>query len=257
MHTHIAFLDESGDHSMQHIDLQFPVFALAATIFEKNYYFQTTNPIMDGIKYKYWNHRNVIFHSVDIRKQRGVFNVLRDAETRNNFMNDVSAFVSSLDYKIIAAGIHKSDHSRTYVTPGNPYGLTLEFIMERLYYYFRSSANKCLLIAESREEADNQRLYQVFERLMQNGNENLRSHQFQNCITDLKFVPKVHNENGSQLTDLIVYPVARKIISRAQGYQSYQAIKSKFYSKPNGDFWGYGLKAFPNQTFYRIRNETD
>lgn len=242
---------------MQHIDLQFPVFALAAVIFEKEYYYSKANPIIDNVKYKYWKHRNIIFHSVDIRKQRGVFNLLRDSSIRASFMDDVTNLIRTLDYKIIAAGVHKADHHQQYISPGNPYGLTLEFIMERLYYYFRNTHGKCLLIAESRDDADNQRLYRVFENLMKNGNENLRNYQFQSVISDLEFIPKINNENGSQLSDLVVYPISRKIMSRANGYQSYIEIKPKFYSRPNGDFWGYGLKAFPKQTYYRIKKEAD
>ncbi|WP_082789897.1 DUF3800 domain-containing protein [Paenibacillus sp. GM2] len=257
MHTHIAFLDESGDHSMQHIDLQFPVFALGSVIFEREYYYNLVNPTMDGIKYKYWKHRNIIFHSVDIRKQRGMFNILRDREIRTHFLDDITGFVSGLDYKIIAAGINKSDHFRTYAAPANPYVLTLEFVMERLYFYFKGSGNKALLIAESREDADNERLYNVFKRLMEFGNKNISSAEFKSCITDLEFIPKINNENGNQLTDLIIYPIARKIISRAKGYQSYIEIKPKFYTRSNGDFWGYGLKAFPSQTYQRIKQEED
>jgi hypothetical protein len=43
-HTHLVFLDESGDHSLQHIDQQFPAFALAATIFDFEYYLSSANP---------------------------------------------------------------------------------------------------------------------------------------------------------------------------------------------------------------------
>ncbi|MDQ0062398.1 DUF3800 domain-containing protein [Paenibacillus harenae] len=257
MHTHLVFLDESGDHSMQHIDIQFPVFALAGIIFESNYYYNVANPIIDGLKYKYWGHRNIIFHSVDIRKQKDVFSILRQKEVRESFLDDMTGMMNALDYKIIASGIHKADHMRQYTTPENPYNLTLEFIMERLFFYFKGSPSKCLLIAESRDDADNRRLYQVFSRLMRNGNGNVSAAEFQANITDLKFIPKVNNENGNQISDLAVYPIARKIISRARGYEPYHSIKTKFYSRLNGDFWGYGLKAFPGQTYVRIKAEAD
>lgn len=242
---------------MQHIDLQFPVFALAGVVFRNEYYYQTANPMIDGLKYKYWGHRNVIFHSVDIRKQKDVFSILRDKAVREAFMNDMTQLMTDLDYKIIASGIHKADHLRQYAMPENPYNLTLEFIMERIFFYFRGSPSKCLMIAESRDEADNRRLYNVFSRLMRNGNQNVTAAEFQASITDLKFIPKQYNENGNQISDLAVYPIARKIISRAAGYQPFIEIKPKFYARANRNFWGYGLKAFPNQTYVRIKEEND
>ena len=255
--THFVFLDESGDHSMQHIDRQFPVFALAASIFEVNYYLDIANPMIDRIKYRYWGHRNIIFHSVDIRKEKGVFNILRDSKKRDLFMGNINELIQNLDFKVIASGINKIDHLNQYITPDSPYDLTLEFIMERLYYYFKNTNYRCMLIAEARGEKENRELYRVFKKLMENGNENLTAAEFQRHISDLKFYPKENNENGNQISDLIVYPIARKIISRAAGYEPYLIVKKKFYSRKNGDFWGYGLKAFPHRTLARIKNEPD
>lgn len=255
--THIAFLDESGDHSLQHIDVQFPVFALAATVFNIEYYLNTANPMIDRLKYKYWGHRNIIFHSVDIRKQKGDFQILREKDKREQFTEDMNRLITDLEFKIIASGIHKIDHIKQYTTPDSPYNLTLEFIMERLFFYFRGSNNRSLMIAESRGEKENADLYNVFKKIMRNGNSNITSQEFQGCITDLKFYDKKVNENGNQISDLVVYPIARKILSKAKNYTPYIKIKTKFYCKQNGIFWGYGLKAFPGQTNTRVRNEQD
>lgn len=257
MYTHVVFLDESGDHSLQHIDRQFPVFALAATIFEGEYYLNVANPMIDRLKYNYWGHRSIIFHSVDIRKQKGDFHILRDATVRNDFTNDMNTLIHDLDFKIIASGINKIDHLQQYTQPESPYRLTLEFIMERLFFYFRGTKQSCILIAESRDKKENDDLYRVFKRLMDHGNENISSEEFNRYITDLKFYPKKVNENGNQITDLVVYPIARKIISRAQGYQPYLEILPKLYSRANGNFWGYGLKAFPSATNYRVQRDPD
>lgn len=255
--THLAFLDESGDHSMQHIDEQFPVFALAATVFEKNYYLDVANPKIDRIKYKYWGHRNIIFHSVDIRKQKEAFNILRDSAKRNGFMEDINQLISELEFKLIAAGIHKIDHMEQYHTPVPPYDLTLEFIMERLFYYFKGTGHRCAMIAEARGQKENSELYKVYERLMRYGNKNISADKFRTHIAGLSFYPKAYNENGNQISDMVVYPVARKVLSRAMSYQPYMMAKAKMYCKYNGDIWGYGLKAFPIKTNARLRHEED
>jgi len=233
LYTHVVFLDESGDHSLQHIDRQFPVFALAATIFEGEYYLNKANPMIDRLKYNYWGHRSIIFHSV------------------------LNMLIRDLDFKIIAAGIDKIDHLQQYIQPESPYNLTFEFIMERLFFYFKNTGNSCMLVAESRDKKENDDLYAVFDRLMERGNENISAAEFRTYIKGLKFYPKKVNENGNQITDLIVYPIARKIIGRAAGYQPYIEIKPKFYSRPNGNFWGYGLKAFPYVTKKKVQGDPD
>lgn len=257
MYTHVVFLDESGDHSLQHIDRQFPVFALAATIFEGEYYLNKANPMIDRLKYNYWGHRSIIFHSVDIRKQKGDFHILREAKVREEFTNELNMLIRDLDFKIIAAGIDKIDHLQQYIQPESPYNLTFEFIMERLFFYFKNTGNSCMLVAESRDKKENDDLYAVFDRLMERGNENISAAEFRTYIKGLKFYPKKVNENGNQITDLIVYPIARKIIGRAAGYQPYIEIKPKFYSRPNGNFWGYGLKAFPYVTNKKVQGDPD
>ena len=255
--THIAFLDESGDHSLQHIDTQFPVFALGAVIFEREYYLKKANPMIDRIKYKHWGHRNIIFHSVDIRKQKGDFVIFREKEKRERFTEDINKLMHDLEYKIIASGIHKVDHIKQYITPDSPYNLTLEFIMERLFFYFKGSDSRCTLIAESRGDKENHDLYEVFKKLMRTGNTNVSAREFQTNIGDLKFYPKSVNENGNQIADLIVYPIARKIISKAKGYEPYNLIKPKFYCSATKNIWGYGLKAFPRETNSRVIHEAD
>jgi hypothetical protein len=211
--------------------------------------------MIDRLKYNYWGHRSVIFHSVDIRKQKDKFSILRDKPKRDQFTSDMNNLIQNLDFKIIASGIHKVDHMKQYTYPVSPYSLTLEFIMERLYFYFRGTSESCNLIAEARGEKENKDLHAVFERLMTQGNRNITPDEFQRHIRDLKFYPKGVNENGNQIADLVAYPIARKIFSRISNYEPYNIIKQKFYSRSDGNFWGYGLKAFPSTTNYRVQQD--
>ena len=255
--THIAFLDESGDHSLQHIDKQFPVFALAAAIFERDYYLNDASPRIDELKDTYWGHNNVIFHFIDIRKQKKEFRILRDPYTGQCFSEDLNALIKELDFTVISSGIHKIDFGNQYIRPSSPYDLTLEFIMERLYYFFKGTDCTCTLAAESRGDKEDMNLSHTFRHLMENGNQFIKPEDFQNHISDLKFLPKIQNENGSQIADLVVYPIARKILGRANEYNPYELIKPKFYARNNGDFWGYGLKVFPQQTYERVKCEAE
>lgn len=56
------------------------------------------------------------------------------------------------------------------------------------------------------------------------------------------FLDKRQNSNGLQISDLLAYPIAKKIIFPEGVNVSYEQIKDKFYTK-NGK--RYGLKVFP------------
>ena len=65
------FIDESGDHNLQNIDDQFPLFCLCGCVFEKEYYRTTARPLIDKLKIRFWNSMDVILLSRDIRRQEG------------------------------------------------------------------------------------------------------------------------------------------------------------------------------------------
>ncbi|WP_354307678.1 DUF3800 domain-containing protein [Sphingomonas trueperi] len=70
---YIVFADESGDHGLQSIDPQFPVFALVFCIFEKSAYAENVEPAFRRLKFKYFGHDAAILHEREIRKQEPPF----------------------------------------------------------------------------------------------------------------------------------------------------------------------------------------
>jgi len=50
----VAFLDESGDHNLKTIDSTYPIFTLAACIFDFDYYFEGVEKELDTIKVKHF-----------------------------------------------------------------------------------------------------------------------------------------------------------------------------------------------------------
>ena len=57
------------------------------------------------------------------------------------------------------------------------------------------------------------------------------------------FIPKKENDTGTQLADLIAYPVATHILPN-RDKKAFETLKSKIRSK-KGEIYGYGLKIFP------------
>lgn len=67
------FLDESGDHSLDKIDVSYPMFVLAGCIIDFDYYTNVVEKQAKELKLKYFGRDNIILRSYDIRKQKAIF----------------------------------------------------------------------------------------------------------------------------------------------------------------------------------------
>lgn len=244
--THYVFLDESGDHCLHKVDPQFPVFALAAVVVPIKYYHMNLDVEMDEFKRHYWGRTDIILHSRDIRKAMQDFNILQNPEVRSNFFYRLNALMGSLDYTIVASVIDKRLLCQQYSYPASPYYLTLVFIMERLFFMFKSKGFRGKLIAESRGPKPDAWLRQVYENCRNCGSRYVSATEFcAHLHPELHFNTKAENINGLQLADLVAYPIARKVLNSTHQNRAYDVISSKLYCGPFGTVNGYGLKVFP------------
>lgn len=70
---YIIYVDESGDHSLVSIDQNYPIFVLCFCIIKKDEYINKIIPEFQKLKFKYFGHDNIIFHSHEIRKRENIF----------------------------------------------------------------------------------------------------------------------------------------------------------------------------------------
>lgn len=93
----MVYADESGDHSLAHIEPTFPVFVLSFCIFKKEDYVSNVVPAVQAMKFKYFGHDLVVFHERDIYRQTGMFSILRDKEVRDPFFDQKIRTIRRLD----------------------------------------------------------------------------------------------------------------------------------------------------------------
>ena len=72
---YVIFVDESGDHSLASIDLEYPVFVLDFCLFRKDHYANAVVPEVEKFKFTHFGHDIVVLHEHDIRKQKATFRV--------------------------------------------------------------------------------------------------------------------------------------------------------------------------------------
>ena len=132
---YIVFVDESGDHGLESVDSNYPVFILAFCLFPKTIYAESVAPAILKFKFKYFGHDQVILHEHDIRKAKGPFNILQNKNTRAPFMNDLNSRVEQSQFELVASAIRKDKLNRQYSTPENPYHIALGFGLERIFLH--------------------------------------------------------------------------------------------------------------------------
>jgi hypothetical protein len=229
---YIVFADESGDHGLQSIDPQFPVFALVFCIFDKGAYAERVEPAFRRLKFKYFGHDAAILHEREIRKQEPPFAFLRqDAALRAAFMADVSAVMAEAPFRAFCAVIDKMRHKARYVNPWNPYEIAMQFCMERLGDTLMREGQGGRLthvLFEGRGREEDRQLELEFRRIAQNGKQwGWRSVDFIRTPLEPLFVPKSANLAGHQLTDLIARPIALRALRPDQANRAFDTVKDR------------------------------
>jgi hypothetical protein len=238
------FIDESGDHGLKSIDTSFPVFLLCGVLISENEY-SKINLSANNTKLKYWNNPNVILHSRDIRKCNNEFKILFDLKIKEQFYNDINSILTSGNYKIISSAIDKISFIKKYgKLEDDVYEIALSFILERTIFCL-DEHNDCKsleIVIEKRGKKEDAKLANHLNKLNQVGTFYVDVERMKKYAIKHTFLDKRQNSNGLQISDLLAYPIAKKIIFPEGVNISYELIESKFYTK-NGK--RYGLKIFP------------
>ncbi|MDW8267199.1 MAG: DUF3800 domain-containing protein [Gemmataceae bacterium] len=239
----IAFFDECGDHSLTKIDEQFPVFVLCTVVVEREAYARTIIPEMSAFKLRYFAHEGITLHSHDIRKAKGPFSILKEAQVRKRFIDDISSTINGLQFTLFVTAIRKDTLRDRYDDRArNPYDVALEYSFERILHFLESQKETALpVIAEARGKNQDNKLLASFHRLMTKGTFYHGAERFRKLTCPISFQGKQDNIAGLQLADLCAYPVARKLLNPAAKNRAYAVIERKFYRCGNV----FGLKEFP------------
>lgn len=237
----LVFLDEAGDHSLDPVDKDFPVFVLAFMLCEDTEYVDVIVPAFTRFKVKYFGHDGIILHSRDIRKALGDFAFLQVPDERQQFYSDLNELMIASRFQLIAIAIRKQTHKARYGKAcRDPYDLALEFGMERLKSFLEEVGQKeVTLLAEARGKNEDDSLRLAFLQLLKHGS---YYHDFKSIEFNLTFVSKKSNVLGHQIADLCAYPIARRVIDPKKSHQAFEIVQAKFIDRPG---WRHGFKIFP------------
>ena len=239
----LAFFDECGDHSLEKIDRDFPLFVLALVLVERSVYQDQILPAFNQFKLRYFNHEGINLHSRDIRLASGPFSLLLNATIRPQFMTELSDIMNRVPFTLFISAIQKQAYLEQHGgDAANPYDLALEFTMEGLFHFLNTQGERHLpIVAEARGKREDNMLEQVFSRLLTQGTAKVTAEQFKQLDCPLSFQSKKNNILGVQLADLCAHPCARHILNPAKRNQAFEIARKRLYSQNGVSGW----KVFP------------
>ena len=165
---YIIFVDESGDHSLEYIDTEYPIFVLDFCIFRKDCYAADLVPKIHAFKFKHFGHDIFILHEQDIRKQKLPFVFLKNLGKRSAFMNELNGLIDQAEFTIIATVIDNQKYVQRYTCPANPYDLALRFCMEQAYTFLqnqRQHEKTTHIVVERRGKREDHELEIAFQKI--------------------------------------------------------------------------------------------
>ena len=233
------YLDETGDHNLNKINSQYGVFGLGGTIINDEDLQHISNEL-DSLKLGIFGNRNIVFHSVDLRKRRKEFVLLSNNNIRQEFYSKFNNFVIESPIQFISVFIDKLAHLKKYSSPYDPYEWSMGLIMERFVKILREDNAIGRIIVESRGKREDDEIRSAFIRAMFVGTQFMRPKTFQSVLkNELVFETKKSNGLGLQISDMMLYPVARALINDDPRNPAFQIVAAKMRA-------GYGCHIFPS-----------
>jgi hypothetical protein len=243
--NYFLFLDESGDHGLNKIDPNFPIFVLCGCLLSEDSYSNFVAQLTE-LKERYWNNAKVILHSRDIRKCEKEFSILLNNEVKAAFYADLNKIITETEFTVIAAAIDKLEHQKKYgLLADNVYKMSLSFIIERTVFWLDSQpgSNKRLYIGiERRGAKEDKELKSHFQKVLQVGTYYVQASRMLEYRFSIHFRFKADDVSGLQLSDLVAYPIARHVLDKERANPAFDLLKPKIYRRGEQVF---GLKVFP------------
>lgn len=229
---YIVFADESGDHGLDSIDAEFPVFALVFCLFRKDHYRDVVEPSIRQLKYDYFGHDAIVLHEREVRKQMRPFDFLRaDAAIREGFYKRIDEALAAATFSIFTCVINKIPLKAKYQTPWNPYEVAMHFCLEKLCEqlgHLGQTGKRIHVLFEARGKNEDSQLELEFRRITSNQRHwGWKKVDFSVCDFEPVFVHKSANMAGHQISDLVARPIALRALRPLQENRAYTAIVPK------------------------------
>jgi hypothetical protein len=150
-----------------------------------------------------------------------------------------------LEYTVVACAIRKDEHlSRYGVAALDPYMLSLDVLVERFCFEIGDVSGGGVIVSERRDPTLDRELDLAWLNLKIQGTRYIQAKDVEKRIIGLTLRAKADNLAGLQVADLVVSPIGRHVLGKADK-EDWRIVNEKFRHSPSGRAEGYGLVVLP------------
>jgi hypothetical protein len=240
----VLFLDESGDHNLTVVDLQYPLFVLGGVIVEKEYAEGELGERLAAFKQRLFGRTDLVLHTSDLVRNRNGFELMKEPAFRHRFYTELNRLMRELRYTVVACAIRKDMHlSRYGLAALDPYLLSLDILVERFCFEIGKEGSG-VIVAERRGPELDRQLELAWLNLKIQGTRYVQAKEVERRIVGLNLRGKADNLAGLQLADLVVSPIGRHVLGKPE-QEDFRIVREKLRCNSRGEYRGYGLVVLP------------
>lgn len=259
---YVMFVDENGNSDIKDIlkcisknakvDDNNKFFTVTGVIFTREQYIIARKKI-DELKNTYWkngsymyknNLRKVCFHSREIRRKEGAFDI--NLINYDSFILELTNLLKELDYKIISVTINKEDYLLKHYQY-NVYNTAMCFLLQRYIYAMKNNCKGIVMLEARGKDEDYILLNEMRHIIFETGIRKVTSNELSDRILGIYFNPKWNQKydntfSGLEIADLTSYPI-HKYIRNSKKDKAFLSLENKIDKYP--DYINKGIKVFP------------
>lgn len=244
----IVYVDESGDHSLEKIDDDYPLFVLAFCAFYQENYIDKVVSAVERLKFRQFGHDIVVLHERDIRREAAPFK-FRSRVEKQQFIDDLTQIIGDSNFILIACIIDKRELAAKTDLPDNPYHIALRSCLDGLGELLAEKGQEdreTHIVFESRGAKEDKELELEFRRFCDGEGDHGRKLPYRIVVADKKV-----NSTGLQLADLVARPIGLSYLRKGQPNRAFEVLKAKFLCRGGRanvgmDYDGFGLRILPS-----------
>ena len=221
------YLDESGDHQFKVIDHRYPVFVLGGVIMDEAYARTIATEATSEFKRQFFERDDVVLHTADITRNRGVFAALADLAIRDRFCAALNELLLNLEFGIVACVIDKRRFVNPPHTPTNDlYQVAFRVLIDRFCVVIGNHGGGRIRAERRRPDLDRNLLSDWFT-IQKDGTAHTSAATIGHRIASFSQHPKSEQLVGLELADLVVSPIGRHVAGY-HDHADWQIVQSKF-----------------------------
>ena len=201
----LVYVDESGSPSSSRTDPNYPIFVMAACVFEPDVYASQLLPAVGALKIRHLGSDSPVLHESEIRKRLGIFNFKGDVQARADFIEGLSRVVQDCVPRVVAAVVCHSDSERDVDLAA----------LEALWAGFQhDGSGSSHWVFERRGKREDAAVSRAFDSLMLSG----ATHEF---------VSKGSGLAGLEMADMLARPIGLSVLRPAQPNRALEGLRGR------------------------------